>query len=336
MKNKDLKYRIFEIYAQNLKWLEKNKALKFKQEVVDKVVCPLCLRIFARDDLKANSEKNHLTLEHNPPEYFSGKPRILTCKECNNTSGHNLDIELQKLFEEVAIKNFLPNAKLKTKFTTDLGAKVSVFLEIDNYGKFLLNIPPKNSSPQNLELFERSIKKEISLNNGQWISNNRIDFTFEINKITNFQKATVALLKIAYLYAFDKLGHIFLFNHSLDVIRNQIKDPNSDLIGFPIVIDKVFDRKELGHLSIVRFGNDIDFYLVSLDLTNQSLGHQFNVILPGFYKDKKNIYENLWRFMKENHGQTFYPKILHLDNKIDIKKESHSFLAYEIWSKIYK
>jgi hypothetical protein len=53
-------------------------------------VCPLCMRRFPREGLKL------LTREHAPPRSIGGREIVLTCSECNSTSGHLLDAELRR------------------------------------------------------------------------------------------------------------------------------------------------------------------------------------------------------------------------------------------------
>ncbi|MBI2907926.1 MAG: hypothetical protein HYX92_09750 [Chloroflexi bacterium] len=56
-------------------------------------ICPLCMRGF----LPAALDENVLTLEHVPPQALGGKRILLTCCECNNRAGRELDCEMQAL-----------------------------------------------------------------------------------------------------------------------------------------------------------------------------------------------------------------------------------------------
>ena len=47
--------------------------------------CPLCLRGFDAEHM------DHLSIEDVPPRSVGGRPLLLTCRECNNKHGTELD-----------------------------------------------------------------------------------------------------------------------------------------------------------------------------------------------------------------------------------------------------
>ena len=61
-------------------------------------ICPLCLRIFNVGQL-GEQVNSYITIEHVPPENLGGKPLVLTCKECNSSCGHDLDVYLRNEIE---------------------------------------------------------------------------------------------------------------------------------------------------------------------------------------------------------------------------------------------
>lgn len=331
MNNKQLKAKIFDIYSQNLSWIKENYNTKFYEEYDKGVFCPLCMNIFTEDHLESANQNNFLSLEHNPPEYFSGKSLILTCKNCNNSLGHKLDSSLVKFFEENSIRQFLPNSKLNSKIETDLGAKITSYFKIDENGKFNLEISKKNSSPIEYDLFKKSIKNGIfSMDENGRFATKRFNFTLKLPENTNKQIVSVAILKIAYLYAFEKLGHLFIFNNNLDIVRKQINNPHLEIIK-NYSFNTILDRSKIGNLSLIKFSDSLTCYLISLDLKGKSYTQQINIILPGFYETNKDIYEEYRDFLTINMNKKLRPGIIKLDELINLKNKEDTFLAKRIW-----
>lgn len=331
MNNKQLKAKIFEIYSQNLNWVREVYNTKFYKEFEYGVFCPLCMDIFTKENIESCENANFLSLEHNPPEYFSGKSQLLTCKNCNNTLGHKLDSSLVKFFEENSIRQFLPNSKLNTKIETDLGAKVTSYFKIDENGKFNLEISKNYSSPFEYDLFKNSIKTGVfSMDEKSRFETKRLNFTLTLPDSTNKQTASVAALKIAYFYAFEKLGHLFLFNHNLDIVRKQINNPHSEIIK-NYSFNMQMNRSKIGNLSLIKFSDNLTCYLISLDLKGKSYSRQFNILLPGFYETEKDIYQEYRNFVNSNLGKKFSPGIINLDNLVNLKNKRDTFLAKSIW-----
>ena len=72
-------------------------------------ICPLCLRIFNLAQL-GEQVNSFITIEHVPPENLAGKPLVLTCKDCNSTCGHELDVYLRNEMEHLE-QNYFNGAK---------------------------------------------------------------------------------------------------------------------------------------------------------------------------------------------------------------------------------
>jgi HNH endonuclease len=74
--------------------------------------CPLCLRLFPRDQI------DRLSLDHVPPESVGGKLKVLTCEECNNTAGAELDSHASGVerFRQVLAGEAYPRVQAQFKF----------------------------------------------------------------------------------------------------------------------------------------------------------------------------------------------------------------------------
>lgn len=246
-KSKDKKRVIFEIYSNNLKWIKEKTNIEFKIDFEKGILCPLCLEIFQEKDLE-NSEENHLTLEHNPPDSLGGKGNILTCKECNNRSGHKTDIELLTYLKEQEFKKFKPNSKHRTKITNKKGDNITADFSFDSERKMTIKFQSKYSNPNDYKNFLEGEEKGYFpvKNDPTKFFTSQLNFDFKIPDKGNERLASIALLKIGYLLAFEKFGHIFLFNQNLDPIREQILNPKKNIINKPFCINHIFPDEYLG------------------------------------------------------------------------------------------
>lgn len=204
--------QLHEIVADGLY----NIDLKYEQTYV----CPICLNQYSIEDLKTEVE-NHLTLEDAPPYSLGGKANTLTCKKCNNESGHKIDFHLVELLNEKEIRNFLPNTE--TKVTMEHGGqKVQGILKIDNEGTITVNHLLKSNNPTTLKNYVEKTGKDDTP-----------DLYFKTSRV-EAKKVEVALLKSAYILAFEHYGYSLILSSAFDVVRQQILNPDDDIypIGF--------------------------------------------------------------------------------------------------------
>jgi hypothetical protein len=89
------KEQLYKLYSDNLEILRTDPRLKIPSNESNIFVCPMCLRILQESDL----QNKQITPEHIPPQKLGGKARTLTCKECNNWAGSELDSQLVRLFD---------------------------------------------------------------------------------------------------------------------------------------------------------------------------------------------------------------------------------------------
>jgi hypothetical protein len=145
MDNYSRKKAIFNIFSQNLEWIKEEPKIEFRPDFSNGYLCPLCFNVFFEKDLQSNLE-NFLTLEDIPPKSLGGKPRALTCKDCNSTSGHELDVHLLNNLLDIDVNSFLPNSKSNATFELS-GNKVNGTIEIAEDGKINLNFQTNRSNP---------------------------------------------------------------------------------------------------------------------------------------------------------------------------------------------
>jgi hypothetical protein len=118
----------------------------------DIYVCPLCLEIDYEQrsgrftcHTDAAIEDRSLTVEHVPPESLGGGPLLLTCKDCNNTAGHELDADARK--RENSRDAFLGRVTTKASMTAG-GHRLAGSFTAEE-GQFRFAVTNKKAFPRN-------------------------------------------------------------------------------------------------------------------------------------------------------------------------------------------
>jgi hypothetical protein len=203
--NKQEKKRIglFEKYKENLNFLVANGFIKQDLNVY---LCPICLEPYDKINVI-----NPLTLEDAPPKKLGGKANTLTCKECNNNCGSELDAHLIERMRELDKPKLHTNSKTNIEMEID-GETIRSEMIIDENGNQKHTTSIKNNNPYLL-----TDKMKV----GKKIENIIIS-----RKPIKKDNLEYALLKTAYLMAFEKYGYLFILDKSYDIVREQLKNPN--------------------------------------------------------------------------------------------------------------
>lgn len=177
------------------------------------------MRIFNSKALDQSS-KLPLTLEHCPPAELGGKPQILLCKECNNKTGHNVDIKLMEFLNVKPFNEKQPNALVRNKNSVieseDIRVQGTTSFKRINENSFQFDL--KASDKYRTSRFDQILKKS------------EFTITYKPHSTPDTHMVHIGLLKIAYLLAFKNFGHLFILNHNYDMVRKQILNPESRLL----------------------------------------------------------------------------------------------------------
>ena len=173
--------------------------------------CPLGLGVYSEEALAAPL----LTLEHVPPKSMGGKEIALTCRRCNNLSGHSLDANAAR--REHLIDFFAGSTEqvLKAKLRVeDVEANAKV---TSKNGDAIITVSPSVNSPEVMtELACRGSGPPLHL---------------RVGKSYSLRDATLSYLRAAYLVAFAALGYRYTRNPALKPVRQQLIEPDVVLIG---------------------------------------------------------------------------------------------------------
>jgi len=166
------------------------------------LICPLCWTFISFEDL---------TIEHCIPQSVGGRRETLTCKKCNNTSGHELDHHLTTHQRSVDAANGHGTMKSRLTFTDSLSMTTNLRIEPDGGKKF--EIVAKASNPKSVDSL-LTMGKEGKLPSDE--------FQITIFDMPNPDRVKLALVRAAYLAAFQQLGYEFGFSKSGVFLRSLI------------------------------------------------------------------------------------------------------------------
>lgn len=171
--------------------------------------CPLCLRLFPT--IKG------LTDEDVPPESVGGHPLVLTCKPCNDHSGHQLDhhIRTAENIREIGAGRRFVRARI-TQGAYNYGAEVTFGPEPT------INISKGNDDRVIKALCEDFGRSAITRT---IMPDLRITFGLKHDP----WREEVAWLRVGYLYAFAAFGYRFTCLEALRKVRQQIRNPEPRL-----------------------------------------------------------------------------------------------------------
>ena len=162
-------------------------------------VCPICLTDFARRQVYSGRT---VTLEHVPIKALGGKPRCITCENCNAQAGRGID-------QEAANRARMQSRDWSEYGITALGKRRKFRLSHD--GKQLTH-PFAGLSDQDLQVLQTR----------------STEFTIEI-RFTNEKFAAISSLKSAYVAMFSLLGstggYLYVQGDALTPVRQQILEP---------------------------------------------------------------------------------------------------------------
>lgn len=177
-------------------------------------LCPICKQNYTKIDVK-----NILTEEDVPQKSLGGKRIVLTCKQCNNSCGFNIDNHLLNAIKKRELKQFLPETERKIKIEQD-NKILNANLLIDDQRNIKIQVNTKYNNPNIWSEFYGNIL----------LPNSCIEIS-DIPLKSDEARIDAAILKNAYLMLFAKTGYSFLFDEYYDLIRNKILNP--DKMYFP-------------------------------------------------------------------------------------------------------
>lgn len=292
MSNKDKRSRLIEFCSQAISEMPFQTEDGAEFPVKGYYVCPLCKKTFNLQDL-GDKVGDVLTLEDVPPKSLGGSPILVTCKECNSKCGHDID---NWLLHELELQYGNKDRQLENTdaILVSHGKKIHTKVRIEEDKTIRFDIRSKTNPPNAVDEFVNSVKSD-----GE---NYSIKVNIHVKKEKrNVQAARIAVLKSAYLYAFRKLGYYYILNDSLKPVRDQILNPDKNILHDTFIIgdqDTMPMKREDGvYLATV---NDYKFLVVLLSFTVPSSGFKCRGVValpyPGSVEDGMQLYHEILSF----------------------------------------
>lgn len=278
--------QLFQRYSENLFFLKENKVLPDTLEIEEgDYVCPICLDIFTKEDLDQKTE-NPLSLEDAPPKSLGGSQIVLTCQDCNNGMGRDIDWHLTERLRELDFREQVPGAESEGRFVLDISVNGKIVVEADGTTK--AHLSKTNNHPETLERY-------IALISGE---NRPEPRWFPRPSRVNAKKLQIAILKNAYLLMFEKFGYAFLFDSEYDRIREQLLQPEADIYPLNCWFQGPFPEEHIGVPFITE--KKMESIFVLFRLSTKLKERLFGAVLPlSSSKIEKTIAELSRRFETE-------------------------------------
>jgi len=177
------------------------------------------------------TDVRQLTKEHVPQKSLGGLKICLTCFDCNSNAGHRIDAHVIRREKGLAFfKAILVGGTYEGRAQIRAGGESVTNANVTARDNFV-EITPGMEISNPIENVRLQQALAGFKENGNWESQ-KIDFKL-VGETFNLHKAMVADLKSAYLACFAKLGYQYILRPQLDIVRNQIIQPELKLIeGF--------------------------------------------------------------------------------------------------------
>jgi len=258
--------RLFSLYAQNLETLKLRGAFSTVPDITDFFLCPLCLRLFLRSEL----DEQDLSLDHVPPQSVGGTKCTLTCTSCNNEAGKTLDSALKR---KLAIEDFqagILGARLDVRFSPGEDIWLPAKAHRHQPGGLILEdfLNPKRSHPDDRQHAQELLATGVP--------------DVQIQHLQpGWRRIDVALLRIAYLYAFSVLGYGLILNPIIQKVREQVNKPEKHILPGRWMLPVKSPPPSTISLNVVRMPEYLQSFLVIFELVSPNrMRRPFAVILP--------------------------------------------------------
>jgi hypothetical protein len=284
--NDNRRLSIFDKYATHLQMLVDSGTIKQELKYDVTYICPVCTRQFNKEDLDQEA-KNPLTLEDAPPKSLGGRANILTCRECNNGAGQQIDFHLTARMNELDQHQFVPGVEFHPEFDHN-GTIVQGTVKVNEDGVIDAAHAVKKNNPQKLgEYIAATGKEEV------------INIKFRDSKVDIF-RLQLALLKTAYLMTFEKYGYSFILNPIYDRLRDQLRNPNKEIYPVDSWFQAEYYKPYKGVPLATGKGVETIFpiFVLNTGLTERT----FAYIIPLTNRPVEELLEQVSSLLKEHKG----------------------------------
>jgi hypothetical protein len=242
---------LFDTFSANLGLYRKEQSGLF--------VCPLCLRVFTRDQIRSDLSKAHII-----PQFLGGKDWTLTCRECNNRVGTEIESQEKERANfnwalsgdgnEITRASVLvrdQHGNLIGAVQADMSAVVS-----EGERRLQLHLKPRASNPAALNVLADQ------LSNGVPAGTSAPEVQFRITR--DSRRANLTHVHAGYLQMFHQFGYEWALDPCAELIRKQIMSPDEPIISplFPVLPNHGIPADKMGILLVTQPVNWRHFVVV--------------------------------------------------------------------------
>jgi hypothetical protein len=178
--------------------------------------CPICLRGFSEAQIGL------LTFEDSPPRSQGGREVVLTCKDCNDQAGHGIDAEAARFEKIIDFAAGTLNSPIRGYITVD-EVRMDMEFTAVNREVQIAGISHTNA-PGVVDALRGRLDRFVDDGVADWM------FTLSFGDRSRPRPSSVSWLKSAYVIAFAAFGYRYILHPALDIVREQIRDPEREVI----------------------------------------------------------------------------------------------------------
>jgi hypothetical protein len=211
---------------------------RFRYELRGLFRCPTCLC-----DYPITSKE--ITEEHIIPDSSGGRITTFLCKKCNSSFGHRQTRWLSDWIElSESNTPFHTDPKKQCAHLIAGGRKVNGALKIAEDGAIEFYADKRRSNPIDFEAYWNGPKPS------------EITITTQMPVFGNENSLRAGFLTAAYGLWFKNFGYSFVLQSSLNIVRQQILNPDIDIMNWNYLIET--PEREIANpcIGLMRFGTE--------------------------------------------------------------------------------
>jgi hypothetical protein len=204
----------------------------------------------------------------------------LTCTSCNNEAGKNLDSALKRKLEIDDFQARVPGSRLDVRFSPGEDIWLPAKAYLNQPGSFTLEgfLDPRRSHPGH-----RQKAQELLATGAPDLQIQHLQ--------PGWRRFNVALLRIAYLYAFSVLGYGLILNPAFQPVREQIIKPKEHILPDSWALPISLSLPSTISLNLIHAPEYLQAFLVLFELVSpRQIRWPFAVILPSPWASGLEIY----------------------------------------------
>jgi hypothetical protein len=312
--------RFFDAYSKNLEAVKQDPRIQIVPDESGIFLCPLCFKGFTREDIvQADPRKLPVSIEHVPPKAVGGRARTITCRSCNNSSGHYLDSHLVHKLTMLDFVQRTPGASVDARIRLNDDIDLGGTIEFGKDEGVQIWLSKERSDPAQT----KRLKETTNIKSVHFTTSGKS------GKIHNPRKADCNLLRIAYLWAFSVFGYGFLVNDFLSYVRYQFENPLEEALPHLGISPMNEVPDEYLGVHILTKPRELQSFMIVFDVESALKRFRYGVLLPGPTAPGANIYQALQESPQEG-SITFSSRHIP-ENEDFINDPELCFISHQLW-----